>query len=159
MKANLKQCKRPLAFLAILLLICVAAFGVAGQSGDSEPTGHIYAFAEEATNPPEDETPEESETPQAPPPPIELAIKDAPASLNVGDTVTLSYTLNNADVDTTVVWQSGNVEVAVVDSSGKVLAVSPGNVEIIASVGDVKSSVLISVSEIAAESIKIVVQE
>ncbi|MDR1954078.1 MAG: Ig-like domain-containing protein, partial [Clostridiales Family XIII bacterium] len=39
------------------------------------------------------------------------------------------------------------------------LAVSPGNVEIIASVGDVKSSVLISVSEIAAESIKIVVQE
>jgi hypothetical protein len=146
--------------LIVLLLLCTAVFGIAGQSAAPESIAHIYAFAqEEMPDPNEGADPEEQEPPQAPPPPVELAIKDAPTSMKVGDTVTLSYTLNNAEIGTAVTWQSSNAEVAIVDSSGKVLAVSPGDVEITASVGDVKSSTLISISEIAAESIKIVVQE
>ena len=81
-----------------------------------------------------------------------ITLDKSAASVNVGDTVTLTATLNPTDYNggETVIWASGNEEIATVDS-GVVTGVSAGTATITASIGDIKATCAVTVSEPAAE--------
>jgi hypothetical protein len=141
--------------LIAFVLVCVAAFGLAIQA-DALPIQSPWAA--ETTEEPNGGF-GDSEEPPTPPPPVELTIQSAPSAMKVGDEAMISYTLKNMPGNMNIEWKSSNDEVIAVDAAGRVRALSPGDVEITASVGEVRSSVLIKVSEIAVESIKIEVRE
>lgn len=117
-----------------------------GNGQQTPPTDQNQTPPEQGTDTPERE-------------PVSINITNPPAPMKVGDTIRITYVLNNADASTVVQWGSSNKDVAIVDSNGEVTALSPGTVEITASVGDVKSSTLITVGEISAKSIAISVKE
>jgi hypothetical protein len=128
-----------------------------GNGGDNNNVGDGNGQQTPPTN--QNQTPPEQtvDTPEREP--VSINITNPPTQMKVGDTVRIPYIINNADANTVVQWGSSNKDVAIVDSSGEVTALSPGTVEITASVGDIKSSALITVGEINAESITISVKE
>ncbi|MDR1027921.1 MAG: Ig-like domain-containing protein [Clostridiales Family XIII bacterium] len=158
MKTKKIDWKRRTRTLIVLLSVCVSISGSAWANGPADFGARTYPAILPETPPPE-EDPEAPEDPPAPLPPIELTIADAPDTMKVGDNVTLSCTLINAEAGAVIEWRSSNDAVATVDAGGRVHASSPGSVEITASLGDARSSKLISVVEIAAESIEIAVRE
>jgi hypothetical protein len=153
MRKNMKYFGRQMTLLIAAVLICAAVFG-AGKTPVAVAAPPPIVLPDPETEPTED--PEEPPSPLSP---VELAIKDAPDTMKVGGEATLSYTLKNASETDVLEWTSSNSEVASVDAEGKVRAISPGNVEITAFVGEVRTSVLITVDEISAESVKIAVRE
>jgi large-conductance mechanosensitive channel len=152
---SMKYFRGSFTLFIAFVLVCVTAFGIAIQA---DALTIQSPWAAETTEDPSGGF-EDSEDPPAPTPPVELTIQSAPSAMKVGDEAMISYTLKNVPGNMNIEWKSSNDEVVTVDSTGRVRALSPGDVEITASVGEVKSSVLIKVSEIAAESIKIEVRE
>ncbi|MDR0357252.1 MAG: Ig-like domain-containing protein, partial [Clostridiales Family XIII bacterium] len=147
--------------LVAISVVCATGSGFA-QIGvpcgaDSEMTGPRFSAGATASlnilRENETDSAAEQEEPSAPPAPVELVIDQAPNSLKIGEEAPIFYTLRNASADAVIEWRSSNETVAVVDSEGKVRAISPGNVEITAAIGEAKSSALITVTEIAAESV------
>ena len=120
------------------------------------PAGNPAYGTDEDTGQPEEDATEEPAEP-AEPSIISLDIEDAPGEIAVGEEYKLSYALKNSDSD--VVWSSSDNNIAAIDDSGKVTGISPGKVQITASAGEVKASVMISVVMPQAASIRIVVQD
>ena len=66
--------------------------------------------------------------------------------LNIGETIQLEATILPEDTtDKTIIWQSSNNDVATVNDSGLITAISEGNAIITASNGDVSASCLVTV--------------
>lgn len=100
----------------------------------------------------------EPEPEEEPEPLLTIKIKGAPDEMNIGDEVTLFAELTNEKEGTVVKWESGNKDVAMVDSDGKVVAVGDGTVDIFAMAENVKASVVIKVAGASAEKILIKVK-
>jgi type II secretory pathway pseudopilin PulG len=131
------------------MCLALAAAGVASSAsiGFAAPTD---AGDTETTDDNSDELtlePEETEEPDEPADPVSIAITEYPKNMNVGDTSTISYELENAAKDASVRWDSSDGNIVAVDSDGTVRALSPGKAEITASLGDARASILISVAE------------
>jgi len=88
-----------------------------------------------------------------------LMITSGPIQLDVGDTYAIPYLMTDFPPGTLAVWESKNPEVAVVTSDGVLLAVGPGAAEIIVQAAQKRSSVLVTVNELKARRIIIVVDE
>ena len=88
-----------------------------------------------------------------------INIAPPPESIEVGERLALK--VNTRDVSgmtlpgVAVTWHSSDPEVATITSEGAVLAVSPGTVELTASAGRARATVLLSVEEIRAQDIAI----
>jgi hypothetical protein len=91
-----------------------------------------------------EETAEETSKPRDPPF-IEITLY--PKNMVAGNKTTIGYDVKNAEPGMAVKWTSSNDEIATIDSRGSVHAVAAGKVEITASAGEAKASVLISVEE------------
>jgi hypothetical protein len=104
---------------------------------------------------------EDTDEPAPPPPPVSIDITRYPANMTVGDRDTIKYEVNNAEADAKVKWVSGDEDIATVDSDGEVRAFAAGKVEITASLGDARASILISIEEkvIPPESFTVEVEE
>ena len=122
-------------FAVVIILAMVLAYAIPFAGSFMAP---IMAYAEDEPTDPTD--------PPDPPAPIKITITNAPSEMKVGDSVQLSYSLTNADPGTTIQWGTGDRSIALIDSSGKVVAVKEGTVEIFASVGDIKNSVIIKIT-------------
>ena len=89
-----------------------------------------------------------------PTPAESVKLSQTTAQLKVGESVTLTATVLPEDAtDKSVTWTSSNVSIATVDANGKVTAVSIGEVDIMASCGDVSATCEVSVLPIIVESI------
>ena len=113
---------------------------------EKTPKPDVESITEEAveTPPPEEE-----------PDPPSLTIQNVPATMEVGETASLSTTLNNTS-DDNVSWKSSDPDILAVDSSGKLTAKAPGSATITGSISGASDKVSITVKEIEPESIKIV---
>jgi hypothetical protein len=100
----------------------------------------------------------ETPPPEEEPDPPSIIINEYPATMNVGESESLSYTLKNAE-DDSVDWDSSDSDVLAVDSNGNATAKSTGTATVTVSAQDTEDSVEITVNEIAAESIKIVSED
>jgi len=130
----------------------------------------INAYAEVETPPPEDYGTsgdyDESTLPPFPgedmeeeedlPDPM-LMITGGPIRLDVGETYAIPYVMTDFPEGTMVEWESKNPDVAVVSADGVLYAVSPGDVEIAVRAGQKRASVLVTVNELRANRILIVV--
>lgn len=92
----------------------------------------------------------------AEPPTVYLSIEDAPDQIAVGEECRLSYALKNSDAD--VAWSSSDKSIAAIDGNGKVTGITPGMVQITATAGDVRATVMITVVQPSATAIKIIVE-
>jgi uncharacterized protein YjdB len=104
---------------------------------------------------------DDTDVPVEPPPPVSIDITGYPRDMTVGDRGTIKYEVENAGAGAKVKWNSGDDDIATVDSDGEVRAFAAGKVEITASIGDAKASILISVEEkvINPESFSVEVEE
>jgi len=128
----------------------------------------VNAFAEPYTPPPEgmgatdeyDEStltfPGDEEEEEEPLDPV-LMIMGGPITLDVGETFAIPFIMNDFPPGTLAVWESKNTDVAIVGSDGIVYAVGPGDVEITVQAEQKRSSVLVSVNDLKASRIIIVV--
>ena len=89
----------------------------------------------------------------------ELMIISGPVRLNVGERVMIQFVMENFPSGTLLEWRTSNPDVAVVSSDGVLMAVAPGNTEVIASAGDLRASVLVTVNDLVADSIIIGIDE
>ncbi|MDR3225500.1 MAG: Ig-like domain-containing protein [Clostridiales Family XIII bacterium] len=123
-----------------------------GDESDADESG------DDAADDAGDDDADESDEPEEP---VSIDIVKYPQKMSVGAKSTISYELRNADPGAIVKWESGNDNVATVDSDGTVRALAAGKVEITASIGKAKASVLISVTEdvIEPKSFTIEVEE
>ena len=82
------------------------------------------------------------------PVPVEsITLSQTKATLKVGETLTLTATVNPSNAtDKTVTWYSSDTEVATVDASGKVTALQPGLVSICALAGGFTAQCEVTVS-------------
>ena len=113
-------------------------------------------------DPGDDPDPEDKPDPDPEPAPeASISFNNPPDTLTVGTKQQINVTLKNAPANTNVRWASSNSDVATVDSDGNVTAVSPGKVEISASVPETnaKTSTLIEIVAPQAKSIKITSKE
>ena len=87
--------------------------------------------------------------------PVEsVTLNQTTASLRVGQTVTLTATVQPEDAtDKTVTWSSSNEAVATVDAEGKVTAMALGEAVITASCGDASATCAVTVIPTPAESV------
>lgn len=69
-----------------------------------------------------------------------ISLSQPSATLKVGESIQLGYTLAPAKCEDKVTWSTGNSSVAKVDENGKVTAVAPGNCLIIGTTGSKKSA-------------------
>jgi len=86
-----------------------------------------------------------------------LTITSGMVRFNVGERFRIQYKMEDFPPGTLLEWQTSNTAVAVISSDGVLLAVSPGNVEVIAIAGDKRASVLATVNEIVADHIVILI--
>lgn len=76
----------------------------------------------------------------------EVVLNQSSAALVEGETLTLAATVSPEDAtDKTVVWSSGDVEVAVVDENGQITAVAPGTATITATAGECSATCEVTV--------------
>lgn len=115
-----------------------------GTSGDYDDSTLTF---------PGDEIEEEEETPE----PM-LMITGGPIRLDVGQTYNIPYIMNDFPPGTVAIWESKNPDVAVV-SDGVVYAIAPGDVEIAVRADQKRASVLVTVNELQASRIIIIVPE
>ena len=89
------------------------------------------------------------------PTPVEsVTLNQTSATLRVGQTVTLTATVQPEDAtDKTVTWSSSNEAVATVDAEGKVTAMALGEAVITATCGDVSATCAVTVVPTPAESV------
>ena len=87
--------------------------------------------------------------------PVEsVTLNQTTASLRVGQTVTLTATVQPEDAtDKTVTWSSSNEAVATVDAEGKVTAMALGEAVITATCGDVSATCAVTVVATPVESV------
>ena len=88
-----------------------------------------------------------------------LMITGGPIRLDVGQTYAIPFLMTDFPPGTMAEWESKNPSVAVVSADGVLYAVAPGDVEIAVRAGDKRSSVLVTVNELQANRIIIVVDE
>ena len=129
----------------------------------------INAFAAVETPPPEDygtsgdyddstlTFPGDEEEEEIPEP--ELRITGGPIQLDVGESYAIPYVMTDFPPGTMPIWESKNKDVAMVTSDGIVMAVGPGDVEITVQAGQKRASVLVSVNNLKANRIIIVVDD
>lgn len=96
----------------------------------------------------------ETPAPEEEPDPPSIIIKSFPASIEVGESSSLSVAVNNTDSE--VSWKSSDSNIISIDSLGNITAQSPGTAKITASADGAKDTVSITVNEIKPEEIKIV---
>ena len=87
----------------------------------------------------------------------DLRILGGPITLDVDQSIMIQFTMENFPSGTFPDWRSSNPNVAVVGSSGELLAIAPGTAEIVVVAGDLRSSVFVTVNDLKAKSITIVV--
>ena len=159
---------RRISYLIVALVFIFCTFASAatieGVASSLEPTELLLVAApddEETDDPSGTDDPQEGGDTDPPAPDITLSFTNPPDTMNVGDKTQISYALRDAPKNTKLNWASSNKNVATVDSEGNVVAVSPGKVEITASVPNsgIKTSTLIEVTEIEAKSVKITALE
>jgi flagellar basal body-associated protein FliL len=95
--------------------------------------------------------------PEPPKPPASLQLKSYPGNLDVGDRGQLTCELLNAPEGTYVEWNSDDPNVAVIDSTGSIVAIAPGDAVITVSAGDLRDSALIHVNDYKASKLTILV--
>lgn len=92
--------------------------------------------------------------PEEEPDPPSIIIQDYPASMEVGESAKLSYSINNSDSND-VTWKSSDPDLLSIDADGKVTAIAAGTAKITVKCDSATDSVKITVKEVKAESIKI----
>jgi len=129
----------------------------------------INAYAEPPPTPPPDDygTSSDYDDSTLPPFPGEeepeevleptLVITSGPIRIDVGQSFVIPYVMNDFPSGTMMEWESKNPNVAVVSSDGVLYAVSPGDVEIAVRAGGKRSSVLVTVNDLRANRLIIVV--
>lgn len=81
-----------------------------------------------------------------------IAFSKTSLNLNVGDSVTIDYTIDPEDAhNVEVVWDSSDESVAIVDKTGKITAVGDGICIVTISAQDVTASLNVSVTELCPE--------
>ena len=88
-----------------------------------------------------------------------LMITGGPIQLDIGQSYWIPYIMTDFPPGVLAIWESRNPDVAVVTSDGQVLAVGPGDVEITVTAGQKRASVLVTVNDLKANNIIIVVDE
>jgi flagellar basal body-associated protein FliL len=156
-----KRKKKALTILVVIIVIAVAvtyilpiailsasATDIPGETQEN-PGDEEFGTDDPAILPPV--------VPEPPKPPATLRITSYPANLEIGDRGRLSCELANAPEGTYVEWVSDNPDVAVIDSTGNIVAIAPGDAVIIARAGDMRDSALIHVNDYKASKITILV--
>lgn len=79
----------------------------------------------------------------------------------VGDKITLTATIKPENVtNPSIVWESENIDIATINKdTGELIAISPGEVKISATCGNIKDTAIISVNPIKPSAISINVQD
>jgi len=159
-KQQNKQKQRRRIFIIIAALIIIAmAFAYVIP---------LTAMAAPETPPPDNGTDsdpnwppepgEEEQEEEKPPPPVLLIATDPPR-LDVGQEIQIQVVMENIPENTLLEWSSSNLSVAGVSADGRVIAISPGYAEVAVVAGTMRASVLITVNEMKASRITIVVDE
>lgn len=134
----------------LLCLILIMALVISTNAAVFASTGLNYTIVASVTDEAVD-TPAPEEKPDPP----SITIQNIPASMQVGEKATLSYTIKNSDEDN-VTWKSNNPDILSVDAGGKLTAVAAGTATITATAGKAKDSIKITVDEVQPEEIEIV---
>ena len=83
-----------------------------------------------------------------------VALGKSSTSLQVGQSETISFSVQPAGASQSVTWSTGNAAVATVDATGKITAVSPGTAVITATTGNGKTAnVTVTVSAATATGV------
>jgi hypothetical protein len=146
----------------VSLVLCATLVSVAVSPMFSEAIGVEQSGSGNAGVTEEsDDAVDEVEEPVEPPPPASIDITEYPRSMKVGEEATISYDLTNADRGAKVKWRSSDDNIATVSSDGSVRAFAAGKIEITATLGSARTSILISVEEnvILPESFSVNVEE
>jgi len=145
--------------VAALVLTYVMMFPL-NASADSVPEtpppdnyGTSGDYDESTLTFPSDTTPTDDQEPVIP----VLMITGGPISLDIGQTYQIPYVMNDFPEGTELTWETSNPNVAVISSDGIVYAVAPGDVEIAARAGQKRVSVLVTVNELKATGVTIVI--
>ena len=85
----------------------------------------------------------------------DLRILTGAFSLNVGERAQIQYVFENFPEGTVLEWRTSNPDVAIVSSDGVVMAMAPGEVDVIVIAGDKRQSVYVRVNLLKAGSIAI----
>lgn len=141
--------KKILLCMILILTLVMSGTAMVYASTDSLVAGNNLIVAETTGSGVETPAPEEEE------PDPSITIQNIPASMQVGETATLSYTIKNSDEDD-VTWSSNNPDILSVDSGGKLTANAEGTAKITAKAGKAKDTVKITVKAVELEGIKIV---
>jgi hypothetical protein len=138
-----------MALIVCAVLLAAAASPVFAETMAVEQDGSETPGGENPVATTEDgsDVPDDADDPLEPPPPVSIVVTEYPSIMTVGDRGAIKYEINNAEAGAKVKWESGDDDIATVDAGGAVRAFAPGKVEITASLGDARASILISVEE------------
>ena len=159
---QMRQRKRVLTIVVIIIIAAMALAYVlpmttwsawaAPETPPPEQPGADYDYDDSQLPAPWEDDDEEDDTPK----PM-LRILSDPIRLDVNQTVPIQYELSGLPDSTLLNWATGNVKVAVVTADGVVKGVGPGDTEVIVTAEHLRASLLISVNELRANEINIVV--
>ena len=145
-----------MAFAYVIPLTTLAAYGAVPETPPPEYGTDMGDFDDSTLPAPwlDEDDEEEDDTPE----PM-LIILDGPLRLNVKQSVIIQYEMKDFPEDVFPEWTSSNEKVAVVGTKGELLAVAPGTAEIVVKAGMYRSSVFVTVNELSATAISIIVDE
>jgi flagellar basal body-associated protein FliL len=161
-----KRKKKALTILVVIIVIAVAVtyiLPIAILGASAAETGADPNTPEQTQENPEDEIFGTDDPallpppPEPPKPPATIEITSYPPTMDVGDHGQLQCLLQNAPEGTYAEWSSSNSNVAVVDPTGSIAAIAPGDAEVTVHAGDLRASALVHVKDYKASKITILV--
>jgi len=141
------------AAMAFAYILPIAGFAANGTGPGTGPAPGSYSSGGPGPGyAPAAEAAEEEPVPS-------LKINYAPTTMDVGEEATLSYELLDAEEGALASWSSSNESIATIAADGHVVALAPGTVEFTASVGVMRTSVLIKINALKPQSVHIQIAE
>jgi flagellar basal body-associated protein FliL len=164
-----KRKKKALTILVVIIVIAVAVtyilpIAILSASADDVPEADPSAAEQTQENPEDEEFGTDDPAllpppPEPPKPPATIEITTYPSTMEVGDQGQLQCLLQNAPEGVFAEWSSNNPNVAVVDPTGSIAAIAPGDAEVTVRAGDLRASALIHVNDYKASKITILVAD
>ncbi|MDR3365311.1 MAG: Ig-like domain-containing protein [Clostridiales Family XIII bacterium] len=155
---NTKRRKRILIAVVAFLIIAIAFAYVLPLAAIAE-TEAAFGTDDPSVITPNPEWEDLAPEPEPEPEPPLLTILNAPVRIDVGATFAFTCEMKNFPEGTMLDWKTSNTAVAAIGADGRLIAIAPGVVEVTASAGNKRTSVLVTVNELKANRIVLIVGE
>ena len=151
-----KRKRQARIILVVIVVVAVVVCYVLPLATLSAAAGEPPAGGEEfGTDDPSILPPEITAPPEQPKPTV--TIINPPTMLDVGFRGMLTCVIENAPEGTYPEWSSSNTGVIIIDDTGTIEAIAPGDAEIIVRAGNIRAAVIIHVNELKANKLTITV--